>query len=522
MRIALINGPLASAVCDLGVGHQMPLGLLMIGGPLLDAGHAACLIDAAREHLSDDAIVRRVAAFGAEIVMVAHVGSTSAHPACLRTLRAVKASLPHVVTVYGGVHPTYHYREILREEAAVDLIVRGEGEATTLELVEALEGQRAARDCDSCRPFDPAVLTRIPGLALRSANGAPLSTGPRAPISDLDAFRIGWELIADWDRYHAFGLGRAAVVQFSRGCPHTCTYCGQWMFWKRWRHREVQRFVDELEWLHHEHNVRFLWLADENPTTMKDVWRDVLAEIATRRRAGRLDVSLCASIRAQDIVRDADILHLYREAGFLYVLMGVETVTDATLGRIRKGMSADDSYQAVRLLRQHHIMSIVDYIFGLEDETPKTIWRGLRGLWRYDGDFVNALYLTPHAWTPLGHELQGAPIVEPDVARWDYRHQVLAVDHLTPTQLFLGVKLVELAYHLHPRRLARILAAREGRLRRQLRFSLWHTSAVFCYELGEHLVTRARRMATPRRERSASTPAVGARLLRQSKLGSQG
>ncbi len=311
-------------------------------------------------------------------------------------------------------------------------------------------------------PLDISCLCRVPGLAIRR-NGAPVSTGQRAPISDLDAYRIGWELIDDWDRYQAFGLGRAAVVQFSRGCPHTCTYCGQWMFWKRWRHRDVTRFVDELEWLHREHDVRFLWLADENPTTLKDVWRDVLAEIAARRLAGRLDVSMCASIRAQDIVRDADILHFYREAGFLYVLMGVETVTDATLSRIHKGMSVDDAYQAVRLLRAHGILSIVDYIFGLEEETPRTIWRGLRGLQRYDGDFLNALYITPHAWTPLGHELQGAPLVEPDVAKWDYRHQVLAVKRFSPTQLFLAVKLVELIYSLAPRRLARILTAGDPR-----------------------------------------------------------
>jgi anaerobic magnesium-protoporphyrin IX monomethyl ester cyclase len=58
MRIALIHGPLKSAVCDSGVGHQMPLGLLMIGGPLLAAGYPVQLIDAASEHLPDAEIVR--------------------------------------------------------------------------------------------------------------------------------------------------------------------------------------------------------------------------------------------------------------------------------------------------------------------------------------------------------------------------------------------------------------------------------------------------------------------------------
>src|SRR5205823_8331932 len=140
---------------------------------------------------------------------------------------------------------------------------------------------------------------------------------------------------------------------------------------------------------------------------------------------------------------------------------------DATLEKIRKGSSVDDAYKAVRLLRRHGILSIVDYIFGLEDETPRTIWRAFRGLLRYDGDFVNALYLTPHSWTPLGRALRESPIIEPDLWRWDYRHQVIGVRRLTPAQLLLGVKLVELIYHLHPRRLWRILAAADRRVRRQ-------------------------------------------------------
>jgi anaerobic magnesium-protoporphyrin IX monomethyl ester cyclase len=469
MRVALVNAPLKSAVCDFGVGHQMPLGLLMVGGALRDRC-TVMLIDAARDHLSVEEVARRVADWGADVAMVAHVGSTQAHPCCLRTIAALKARLPSLVTVYGGVYPTYHAREILTEEPDVNVVVRGEGEATVRELIDALA------DGD---------LSGVAGIAWRRS-GEVVVNPQRAPITDLDSYPIDWDLIEDWDRYKAFGLGRSAVVQFSRGCPHTCTYCGQWMFWKKWRHRDVMKFVDELEWLRRERDVRFVWIADENPTTLKDVWAAVLAEIARRN----LGLGMCASIRAQDIVRDADILHLYRAAGFLYVLMGVETVTDETLTKIRKGSNVNDAYDAVRLLRKHGILSIVDYIFGLEDETPKTIWRALRGLLRYDGDFVNALYLTPHSWTPLARAMEEATIVEPDLWRWDYRHQVVGVKRLTPAQLLLGVKLVELVYHLHPRRLWQILAVSDPRVRRQLRHCVWHVTTVFWFELYEALARR--------------------------------
>ena len=56
-------------------------------------------------------------------------------------------------------------------------------------------------------------------------------------ITDLDAHRTGWELI-DFTRHSYWGGRRAVVMQFSRGCPHLCTYCGQRGFWTRWRHRD--------------------------------------------------------------------------------------------------------------------------------------------------------------------------------------------------------------------------------------------------------------------------------------------
>lgn len=487
MRILLINAPLQSIVCDWGVGHQIPLGLLMIGGPLLDKGHTVRLLDAARHHLSDAEIVHAVEAFPAEVVMIAHVGSTSAHPCCLRVLHVIKVFDPGIVTVYGGVHPTYHDRAILTQAPQVDIIVRGEGEQTTAALVDQLAHQRV----EGGNAYD---LSAIDGLSWRR-RGDIVRNPARQPIEDLDCSRIAWELIQDWDSYQAFGLGRAAVVQFSRGCPHFCTYCGQWMFWKRWRHRTVTSFVDELEWLHERYDIQFFWLADENPTTVKDVWSGVLQEIARRH----LSIGLCASIRAQDIVRDMDILHLYKQAGFLYVLMGVETVTDETMTKIRKDSSVDDAFEAVRLLRQHHILSIVDYIFGLEDETPGTIWRGLRGLHRYDGDFLNALYLTPHAWTPMGQQLKDVPIYETDLWKWDYRHQILSISTLSPAQLFCAVKLVECFYHLHPRRLRRLFTAHDPQVGKLLRFSFWHITLTFWGEIFQRITSSSIRRLRIRR-----------------------
>src|SRR6185436_7941468 len=106
------------------------------------------------------------------------------------------------------------------------------------------------------------------------------------------------------------------------------------------------------------HGVRFITLADENPTTLRPVWQRLLEELAGRR----LPVHFFATIRATDVVRDADLLPLYRRAGILYVLMGIESTDEDVIRQIKKGSSTRHDYLASRMLKEHGIFSILGCI----------------------------------------------------------------------------------------------------------------------------------------------------------------
>jgi len=101
-----------------------------------------------------------------------------------------QSRLPNVVTVYGGVYPTYHAAQILAQEPSVDFIVRGEGEVTAVGLLKALQTWN-----DKGLPWSTWAVYDVPGIAFRTVSG--ISLTPEAPpIHNLNAFRIGWELIA--------------------------------------------------------------------------------------------------------------------------------------------------------------------------------------------------------------------------------------------------------------------------------------------------------------------------------------
>ena len=482
MNVLLINPPYQTLTSNLGVGHQVPLGLLMIGGALIDAGHQVRLLDAECRRLSVDAVAMRVRRMSPDVVMTGHAGSTPAHPICLQMLRRIKQLCPQVKTAYGGVYPTYHAQQIIDSEPAVDFVVRGEGEATVVELLHALE--KGAQD----------AVKHVHGLAVRGASGAIL-TPDRRPVADLDDYRVGWELIRNWDDYQCFGLGRAAIIQFSRGCPHRCTYCGQHGFWVKWRHRDPVKLADEIEFLHRVHGVRFITLADENPTTLRPLWKKLLEEIAARK----VDVHFFATIRATDIVRDADLLPLYHKAGILYVLMGIESTSEEVLKQVRKGSTPRHDFQACRLLREHGIFSVMGHIIGLADETRASFRIALQQLLQYRGDYLNAMYVTPHDWTPFAAERSSSPVIDPDQSRWDYRHQVLGQKHLTRRQIFWSVKWMELRYHLA--RLPEVLASRDRFRQWQFLWTFTHIGLVWLGEIAEFMLRPQPREKRARRER---------------------
>lgn len=469
MRILIINPPHPSIGSRIPVEHLPPLGLLAIGGPLLDAGHEVKLLDAEFGPLSTEEIVEHARCYVPGAILVGHSGSTSAHPTVVAVTRALRERLPGVWIIYGGVFPTYHWREILEQEPQIDVIVRGEGEAIITRLIAALES-----DGD---------LATVPGLAFRDEDARTITaTAPAPPIADLDAYRIGWELI-DFSRYSYWNNKRAVVVQFSRGCPHHCSYCGQRFFWRRWRHRDPRKFAAELAWLHREHGVEVINFADENPTASRPVWKAFLEALI----AENVPLILIGSTRASDIVRDADLLPLYQQAGVARFLLGIETTDAETLKKINKGTTTAKDREAIGLLRRHGIISLAAFVSGFEEETDADYWRALRQMLAYDPDQIQAIYATPHRWTPLFAAAANRRVIQGDLSKWDYKHQVLATRHLPSWRILLWVKLIEAVMQLRPKSLWRLLAHPEAAFRDAMRWYYHIGSQVWPYELWHFL-----------------------------------
>jgi anaerobic magnesium-protoporphyrin IX monomethyl ester cyclase len=466
-RVLLIHPARHFIANQYGVGYLIPLGLVSIGGPLLDAGLTVKLIDHDAYGWSLKKLIEEVWKFQADYVLLGHSGSTASHKVALKTIHEIKKIFPNTKIIYGGVYPSYADQSILRECSEIDFIVRGEGEQTIVELIHAIENREN--------------LEKVDGVTWRNGNQI-IANRSRAPIQNLDAYRPGWELV-DWSLYQMFGFKRAAGLQFSRGCPLTCSYCGQWMFWKKWRHRSPENIVDQLKILSKDYGVDYVWFADENFSADKETLKRLLDLIIE----AKLNLSLNINMTAADVVRDADIIHLYKAAGIDYMVMGVESLKDEVIVNIRKNNPFAISKEAVRLLRQNNILSLTNIIYGLEDESWKTVREKFKNLLEMDSDILNACYLMPHFWTAQGKTVKPYNVIQSDLNKWSYRNQIIATPHLRPFELFLGVKLTEALFHLRPKALKRIFFSKDKRYRKIMRSSMWAGIRVILAEIFEFL-----------------------------------
>ena len=163
--------------------------------------------------------------------------------------------------------------------------------------------------------------------------------------------------------------------------------------------------------------------------------------------------------------------------------MGTEETDEATLKLIKKGGKTSTDREAIRLLREHNILSMATWVAGFADQTDKDLFHGLRTLISYDPDQIQALYVTPHRWTPYFRDAESREIVQIDNTKWDYKHQVLAMSRMSPLRLFLWIKFIEAIMQLRPRALMRLVWNKDPKIRHAIRWYYRMGKRVWFHEI---------------------------------------
>lgn len=280
------------------------------------------------------------------------VGFTSTfqqHVASLALAKRIKAARPDVFVVMGGANcEGVMGAETARRFPFVDAVVSGEGEHVFPELVRRVLHGRAIDDLPGVRTGADERLDNTPPIL-------DLDTLPEAEFDDyLQRFRRS-RFFRTWQPRLMF--------ETSRGCwwgeRMHCTFCGLNGATMRYRSKSPERALRELQSVTERHPGYDLEITD-NILDLR-YFESVLPELARRDSGVSLFYETKSNLRKEQV-------RLLREAGVLRIQPGIESLSDAVLKLMRKGVTGLQNIQLLKWCRELGLTAPWNLLAGFPGE----------------------------------------------------------------------------------------------------------------------------------------------------------
>jgi radical SAM superfamily enzyme YgiQ (UPF0313 family) len=338
MRTLLVNPPYPFSEIPI-----LPMGLSYLAGVLEHNGHEVQILDLLVSRYSKEKIKNKIEEYQPDIVGVTSV--TLNYPVASDILKYTKSVDKDIITIIGGPHVTFAPVETLTEAPWIDIVVRGEGERTMLDIVSGKK------------------LAEIDGIAYRDSSIE--ITPERRLIENLDELPPPAKHLFPLSRYLALDVH--ASILTGRGCPFNCIFCvGSKMGGRRVRYRNPKLIVDEVG-QSLASGFTEINFEDDHLTLNHQHLNALCDEIIARG----LKFNWSAFSRVDTV--NPEILRKMKQAGCTWLLYGVESGNQEILDIIKKKITLEKVQDAVRMAKEAGIGILASFIVGLPGETAETL-----------------------------------------------------------------------------------------------------------------------------------------------------
>ena len=294
-----------------------------------------------------------------------------------------------VPTIMGGQYSNLKADEIMRTHTMVRAIVRGDAELALPALLKALA--------------QPARWSRIPNLVYRErAQGRWQHT--KIEYVDLDSEPA------------PLLIGSHPVVPYEsmRGCPFQCKFCSFPHASPKWRYRSARKIVDDWTTYVREQGAEFIKAMDSTFTVPKQRFAELL-ELLPRVGVAWEGYSRANTIDSARVVDDL------AASSCRYLSIGFESMSDASLHTMSKGVTSAQNRRAFDLLRKGDVGYRISFMAGYPGETPDEYAKTHDFLVNeYAGHFMLSVFGISDETMPLWNDRDALEIVIHDPENPDY------------------------------------------------------------------------------------------------------
>jgi radical SAM superfamily enzyme YgiQ (UPF0313 family) len=267
----------------------------------------------------------------------------------IKLCEMIKQDNPSIVTVLGGPQVTYSAENVLKENLSVDIIVRGEGEITFCELIEALE--------------KGMPLQSVKGITFRH-NNTVVQTGNRPPNCNLDAIPSPYLTnILD------ILISEKLDLETSRGCMNRCAYCVWHRVYSKINYHCMERVFEELKFAHDAgvKEVSFFDSVFDSPERAKALCTFIQEE--------GIDLRINIFLNIWSV--KPEYLHMLKKSGTFSLDVGIQSMNPETLRLINRPSQVAVTEKALAHLKASGVETVCDIIFGLPADTLKSVKRAI-------------------------------------------------------------------------------------------------------------------------------------------------
>ena len=371
-----VNSRLAASLTKI-MGVVPPLGLLYVASTLEKNNVPVKVLDALVEEINMDETQKRIKDYRPELVGIAISSATIQQD--LMVARMCKEMGAKVL--FGGAHMTSYPNEVLSYEE-VDFGIMGEGETPFLHLAESL------RDGKSYENIEGLVFKREGKVIINKPWIEP----------DLNALPFPARHMVPWEKYSIIIADHPmATISTGRGCPYRCGFCYKQPSDMRYRFRNAQNIMAEVEEVYKTYKVKEICFVDDTFTVEKKHVLELCDEFIKR--------GLHKKIKWQTTTRvdcvDYELLKRMKEAGCRQLRFGIESGDPETLKLMNKQISLERAKQVVKWCREIGIESFAYFQIGYAHETEESIQRTIDFSIELDLDLLMYNVATPLPQTPL-------------------------------------------------------------------------------------------------------------------------
>ena len=373
-----------------------PLCLLSLAAPLLQQGFAVTIIDQA---IAPKALEQIVSACGDAVCFGVSVLTGPMITEALNAAREVKRAYPDLPVIFGGWHPTLAADQTLKSDV-VDMVVRGQGEMTLLEIALRLTGGE--------------TMEGVAGLSYKQ-DGTRIHNADRATAHLADLPSPAYHL-ADFDAYERVSGIRKLTYATSVGCPYACNYCTDTVFYhRRFNAYPAEQVVRELTELVGRYKIDEVALLDSNFPV--DVRRAVEIARGIYDSGVRFTWTFQASTDFLSRMSD-DEVRLLGASGVRFMGFGTESTSKRVLKLMNKRhQRLDEMYETARKAQLGNIRVSFNLIFGYPGETAEDRIETLQTMNEIARRHRNVSFspniFTPYPGIPIWPELRERGVREP-------------------------------------------------------------------------------------------------------------